>query len=211
VTAVIDRPTFILASASPARLGLLRSAGLEPEVIVSGIDESIVEARDPATLCAKLARLKAEAVVAGLSIDRPTLVLGCDSLLEFDGETLGKPVDDADAVDRWRRMRGRSGTLHTGHCLIDVGSRSRAEGVGSTTVHFGQMADEEIAAYVRTGEPSRVAGAFTIDGLGGWFVERIDGDAGNVVGVSLPLLRQLIGDLGLAVPQLWPQPLASHS
>ena len=204
---------FVLASASPARLRTLRAAGLDPEVLVSGVDESIVESTSARTLCATLARLKAEAVATRLrqhAVDRgPAVVLGCDSMLEFEGQILGKPVDDADAVARWQRMRGRSGVLHTGHCLVDVDTGKEAEEVGSTTVHFADLSDDEIAAYVATGEPAHVAGAFTIDGLGGWYVERIEGDAGNVIGVSLPVLRRLLRELGHGVNQLWPAPLAS--
>jgi nucleoside triphosphate pyrophosphatase len=203
---VNSRPTLVLASASPARLRTLRAAGLDPEVLVSGIDESIVESTNARTLCATLARLKAEAVVARLrhhALAGPAVVLGCDSVLEFDGEMLGKPIDDADAMRRWRRMRGRSGILHTGHCLVDVDSGDMAEEVASTTVHFAELSEDEIAAYVGTGEPAHVAGAFTIDGLGGWFVERIEGDAGTVIGVSLPLLRRLLHEIGLRVPQIW--------
>jgi len=205
--AVTARPSFVLASASPARLRTLRAAGLEPEVLVSGVDESIVESSSARTLCATLARLKAEAVVTRLrqhGLDRgPTVVLGCDSMLEFDGQILGKPVDDADAAARWRQMRGRSGVLHTGHCLVDVDSGSAAEEVGSTVVHFADLDDDEITAYVATGEPAHVAGAFTIDGLGGAFVTGIEGDHHNVVGLSLPLLRDLVTELGHRWTDLW--------
>jgi len=197
--------TFVLASASPARLRTLRAAGLEPEVIVSGVDESNVESASAAALCATLARLKAEAVVNRLRQHGRTdpIVLGCDSLLEFDGRILGKPADVQEATARWRDMRGRSGVLHTGHCLVRVDDGDIAEAVASTTVWFADVTDQEIAAYVGTGEPMQVAGAFTIDGLGGWFVERIDGDAGNVIGVSLPVLRGLLTKLGVGVADLW--------
>jgi septum formation protein len=197
--------TFVLASASPARLRTLRAAGLEPEVIVSGVDESNVESASAAALCATLARLKAEAVVNRLRQHGRTdaIVLGCDSLLEFDGRILGKPADADEATARWRDMRGRSGVLHTGHCLVRVEDGDIAEAVASTTVWFADLTDAEIAAYVGTGEPTQVAGAFTIDGLGGWFVERIDGDAGNVIGVSLPVLRGLLTKLGVGVADLW--------
>jgi septum formation protein len=204
---------FVLASASPARLRTLRAAGLDPEVVVSGVDESIVESSNAVTLCATLARLKAEAVGTRLRHHERwpgrTLVLGCDSVLEFDGEIFGKPVDDADAVKRWQRMRGNAGTLHTGHCLIELDSGAMAEQVGSTTVYFADLTDEEIQAYVGTGEPAHVAGAFTIDGLGGWFVDRIEGDAGTVIGVSLPVLRRLLIQLGVGVPELWAPGLPS--
>ena len=209
----VTAPRFVLASASPARLRTLRAAGLDPEVVVSGVDESIVESSSARTLCATLARLKAEAVATRLRHhERPagmTLVLGCDSMFEFDGEILGKPIDDADALERWQRMRGHAGTLHTGHCLIELDAGAMAEEVGSTTVHFADLSDEDIQAYVGTGEPAHVAGAFTIDGLGGWFVDRIEGNAGTVIGVSLPTLRRLLREVGVGVPTLWSAGLPS--
>jgi septum formation protein len=197
--------TFILASASPARLRTLRAAGLSPEVIVSGVDESNVESTSAGALCATLARLKAEAVVNRVRQHGRAegLVLGCDSLLEFDGQILGKPVDADEATARWRDIRGRAGVLHTGHCLVRLDDGQAAEAVASTTVWFADVTDEEIGAYVGTGEPLQVAGAFTIDGLGGWFVERLDGDAANVIGVSLPVLRGLFTKLGVAIADLW--------
>jgi septum formation protein len=207
--------SFVLASASPARLTTLRAAGLEPEVVVSGVDESTVGSPNPITLCSTLARMKAEAVATSLrrhdSVRGRTLVLGCDSVLEFGGEVLGKPGSATDARRRWEAMRGRSGTLHTGHCLVDAGSGEMAEAVGSTVVRFADISDEEISAYIATTEPLHVAGAFTIDGYGGWFVDGIDGDPGTVVGVSLPLLRRLLAELGMSVPQLWPAGLRSRS
>ncbi len=232
---------FVLASASPARRKLLLSAGIEPYVLVSGVDESLVTAAQADDLCLQLARLKAEAVVrrvlsglgspetapavvgwqgaetphraggfpdqngglpGGTDLRYRTLVLGCDSVLAFDGQILGKPADPAEAVRRWSAMRGRSGVLYTGHCLIDPAG-ARAEAVAATTVQFANLDDAEIAAYVATGEPLAVAGAFTIDGLGGPFVERIDGDHGTVVGLSLPLLRALLADLGVRITDLW--------
>jgi septum formation protein len=206
-------PRFILASSSPARLRTLRAAGLDPDVVVSGVDESIVESTNARTLCATLARMKAEAVATRIRQHEQspglTVILGCDSMLEFDGEILGKPFDDADAVRRWRRMRGHAGTLHTGHCVVELDSGATADGVASTTVHFADISDEEIHAYVGTGEPAHVAGAFTIDGLGGWFVERIEGDAGTVIGVSLPVLRRLLGEVGVGVTDLWAAGLRS--
>ena len=203
-----DRPVLVLASASPARLRTLRAAGIEPEVLVSGVDESAVDATRAETLAGTLARMKAEAVAARLRFQAPMvpgrrLVLGCDSVLAFDGAILGKPVDEADAVRRWQAMRGRDGVLHTGHCLIDLDTGKNAEAVSGTVVRFADITDAEIAAYVGTGEPTAVAGAFTIDGLGGWFLESITGDAGTVIGVSLPTLRRLLGELGRTVPDLW--------
>jgi len=170
-------------------------------VQVSGVDESVVQTPDAAELCLELARLKAGAVAPDMKPG--DLVLGCDSVLAFGGEILGKPADAAEATRRWQAMRGRSGVLHTGHHLIDVAGDQSAEGVGSTVVHFADVTDEEISAYVGSGEPLHVAGAFTIDGLGGPFVERIEGDHGNVVGLSLPLFRRLLQRVGVMIPQLW--------
>ena len=195
-------PRFVLASASPARLETLRAAGVNPEVAVSGVDESGVTGA-PADVALTLAVRKATAVAGGW-LD--ALVLGCDSVLELDGEAHGKPADAAEAVARWKRMRARSGVLHTGHCLVDTGSGRRTAAVASTVVHFGDLTDEEITAYVGTGEPLRVAGAFTVDGLGGAFVERIEGDHHTVVGLSLPLLRRLLADLGYRFTDLWQGP-----
>jgi septum formation protein len=191
---------LVLASASPARLALLRSAGLDPKVIVSGVDESAFRADTPAALVALLAQAKADAVAAGL--DRG-LVIGCDSMLDLAGRALGKPRSAEEATALWREMSGRTGTLLTGHCLIDAASRRRAAAVAATSVRFGTPSDDEIAAYVTSGEPLRVAGAFTITGRGGWFVDEIDGDHGNVAGISLPLLRGLLAELGVAVTSLW--------
>ena len=186
---------FVLASASPARLETLRRAGVRPEVIVSGVDEDAVTASTPAGLVLRLAELKAAAVAERLG-DAQALVLGCDSLLELGGETLGKPGSADAAAKRWRHMRGRTGTLHTGHCLIDASTGRRASRTVGTEVRFADVTDAEIDAYCATGEPSEVAGAFTVDGLGGWFVEGVDGDHHNVVGVSLPTLRGLLRELG---------------
>jgi septum formation protein len=197
-------PAFVLASASPARLATLRAAGLDPEVRVSGVEEEGVEGASPAATALLLAQLKARAVARGVG-GPGALVLGCDSLLELDGEALGKPGTAEEATRRWKAMRGRAGVLHTGHCLIRTGEAGPAEraDVASTTVHFADVTDAEIAAYVATGEPLAVAGAFTVDGLGGAFVDRISGDHHNVVGVSLPLLRRLVRDLGVEWPGLW--------
>ncbi len=199
---------LVLGSASPARLATLRSAGVEPDVLVSGVDESQLTEPDPATLAARLAELKAEAVVARLT-DRADadgadlLVLGCDSVLELDGRVLGKPDDADDARARWRSMRGRSGVLHTGHCLCDLTSGRRLVRSVDTVVHFADVSDEEVEAYVASGEPLHVAGAFTIDGLGGAFVRGIEGDPHCVVGVSLPALREMVIELGHRWTDLW--------
>jgi septum formation protein len=193
--------SLVLASASPARLATLKAAGIEPSVVVSGVDESQVTGLAPAELAQRLAELKCAAVVPEVGVDR--LVLGCDSVLELDGQTLGKPADAAEAVDRWRAMRGHSGVLHTGHCLQDTSADRQAAATGSTVVHFADVTDDEIAAYVDSGEPLHVAGAFTVDGLGGAFVTGIEGDHHNVVGLSLPLLRDLVGELGYSWTDLW--------
>ena len=200
----------VLASASPARLRTLRAAGLDPEVVVSGVDERAVSADRVPDLAVRLAQLKAQAAAARLAGDSRTMVVvGCDSLLELDGAAYGKPGSAVDAEIRWQRMRGRSGVLHTGHHVLlrHDGAEQTRSAVASTTVHFADLSDAEIGAYVATGEPLQVAGAFTVDGLGGPFVTAIEGDYHNVVGISLPLLRELLGELGLAWPDLWSHPL----
>jgi septum formation protein len=226
--------TLVLASASPARLATLRSAGIEPTVAVSAVDEPAVLAAagdvPPAEAVLLLARAKARDVAPGHA---GSLVLGCDSMLEFDGRVLGKPADAAEARERWRAMRGRSGRLHTGHWLVDrrggagaaagdaaagdaaagddapaggsaAGDAAAESGATSTTVvHFADVTDAEIDAYVATGEPLWVAGAFTIDGLGGAFVTGVEGDHHGVVGLSLPLLRDLLAARGVPLHTLW--------
>ncbi|MEO7268359.1 MAG: Maf family protein [Knoellia sp.] len=204
---------LVLASASPARLATLRSAGVEPTVQVSSVDEDAALAAAeaihgtllPSDVALLLARAKAEDVLrTRIDGDEPEcLVLGCDSVLELDGEIHGKPADATEATSRWQRMRGRSGVLHTGHWLVDDrdpddgGTSGVVGATASTTVHFADIDDDEIAAYVDTGEPLRVAGAFTLDGLGAPYVRAIEGDPSNVVGVSLPLLRELLAELGV--------------
>ncbi len=195
--------TLVLASASPARLATLRSAGVEPVVIVSGVDESQVADVPPAELALQLAELKSAAVAARDELPEGALVLGCDSVLELDGQTLGKPEDEHEARARWRQMRGRRGVLHTGHALHDARTGKVAAATASTVVHFADVTDDEIDAYVATGEPLHVAGAFTVDGLGGAFVSGIEGDHHNVVGLSLPLLRELLAELGHSWTDLW--------
>lgn len=196
----------VLASASPARLQTLRAAGLHPEVTISGVDEENVSEPTVAELVAALARLKAQAVVEQLTAEgSTTVVIGCDSLLELDGVGLGKPATPAEATRRWQSMRGRSGVLHTGHHVVRIRAGDRAElsATAATTVHFAELSDAEIDAYVATGEPLAVAGAFTVDGLGGAFVTRIEGDHHNVVGISLPLVRSMLATLGIAWSDLW--------
>jgi septum formation protein len=188
---------FILASSSPARRETLMRAGITPEIIVSGLDEAGIEqeSNTPAEYAQLLANTKAKLVVA--EIRGEALVLGCDSLLEFDGEAMGKPGTIAAAMERWRRMRGKRGVLHTGHCLMDVAAERVCVATVSTPVHFADLSDEEIEAYCSSGEPSNVAGGFTIDGYGGWFIEGIEGDPHNVVGVSLPVLRRMMAELNV--------------
>jgi septum formation protein len=168
--------------------------------MVSGVDESAFSAGSPGELAGLLAEAKATAVAAGLEAG---LVIGCDSLLDLDGRALGKPGSAAEALERWREMSGRTGTLVTGHCVINAATGQRAAAVAATKVRFGSPTEAEVAAYVASGEPLAVAGAFTLDGRGGWFVEGIDGDHGNVLGISLPLLRRLLAELGFGVTELW--------
>jgi septum formation protein len=221
---------LLLASGSPARRATLAAAGIDALVAVSGVDEDAVLAAagerfgalDPADAVLVLAQAKAQWVVEDRATraddetdetdetdDDDLVVLGCDSMLEHDGEVWGKPADADAARARWRGMRGRSAVLHTGHWLID--DRDPGEGgtggtlgaTSSTVVHFADLSDAEIDAYVATGEPLAVAGGFTIDGLGGAFVTRIEGDHHGVVGISLPLLRELLGEIGVTIPDLW--------
>lgn len=221
-------PTLLLASASPARRALLDGAGIDALVSVSGVDEGAVLALararlgtlEPPDAVLVLAQAKATAVADALAEHDPEIapadapladliVLGCDSMLELGGAVVGKPATHGEARERWRAMRGRTGTLHTGHWLVDArdeahGGTGRALGATSSTrVHFAEITDAEIDAYVASGEPLAVAGGFTIDGLGGPFIDGIDGDPHTVVGLSLPLLRQLLRSVGVAIPDLW--------
>jgi septum formation protein len=191
---------LVLASASASRLRLLRHAGFDPEVVVSGVAEDGFDHLTVRELVAQLAVAKASAVAPRVG---DALVLGADSLFEMHGQALGKPASAEEAAERWRLMRRASGVLHTGHCLVDTAAGREAVGVVSTLVHFADVRDDEIDAYVATGEPLAVAGAFTVDGLGGPFVTRIEGDHHGVVGVSLPLLRELLGEVGVGLPDLW--------
>jgi septum formation protein len=199
---------LVLASQSSARLATLRAAGLDPEVMVSGVDESQLDLDDAAALAVGLARLKAAAVASGVETapDEQVLVVGCDSVLELDGEIHGKPASAEEAVARWHRMRGRAGVLHTGHCVIELGGAGGSRELARearTVVQFADLTDAEIAAYVGTGEPMRVAGAFTLDGLGGAYVTGIEGDPHTVVGIGLPLLREMVRELGHDWHALW--------
>ena len=194
---------LVLASASPARLSLLRQAGLAPEVVVSHVDESAMRASRVAEQVALLAAAKASEVAKK---ETDALVIGADSLLEFSGKPLGKPADAAEARDRWRRMSGHSGILHTGQALFDVQDGavvSRDIAVASTVVYFASPTPQELEAYLATGEPLAVAGAFTLDGLGSPFVRRVEGDPAAVVGLSLTVLRTQLSKRGLAITDLW--------
>ena len=193
----------MLASGSAGRLGVLRGAGIDPEVVVSGVDETTDDHLDTATIVDLLAERKAAAVAA---LRPDALVLGCDSMLDLDGRAFGKPASPGRATEMWARLSGRQGTLYTGHCLIEPGNGRRVRGVGRTVVRFGYPSDAEVAAYVASGEPMRVAGGFTIDGLAAPFVEGIDGHPSNVIGLSMPLLRRMLAGLGLAVTDLWRTP-----
>jgi septum formation protein len=191
---------LVLASASAGRLRVLRDAGIDPEVLVSGVDETADDGLDTAAMVGVLAERKAS-VVAGLRPD--ALVLGCDSLLDLDQMTYGKPATAGQAVEMWRRLSGREATLLTGHCLIRASTGHRASGVAATVVRFSTPTDAEIAAYVASGEPMAMAGAFSIDGLGAPFVEGVIGDPSNVIGLSMPLLRRLLAEMGVAITDLW--------
>jgi septum formation protein len=192
--------TLVLASGSPARLRLLREAGFDPKVVVSGVPEDDVDAPTTAMVARALAERKASAVA---DPEGDAVVVGCDSILEFGGRRLGKPADDDEARGWLRSMRGRTGTLYTGHCVIDERSGVRAADAAATLVRFGVTTDDELDAYLATGEALKVAGAFTLDGRSAPFIDGIDGDPGNVIGLSLPLFRSLLGDLGIPVTALW--------
>jgi len=197
---------LILASQSPARLSVLRSAGIEPVVRVSGVDEDALVASlanpTPEETVVALSAAKAEAI----EHDDECVVIGCDSMLLFEGELVGKPGTAEVARDRWRRVAGKSGVLITGHTVLRVAGGSvidRASAAASTTVRFGTPTDDELEAYIATGEPLHVAGGFTIDGLGGWFIDGIEGDHTSVIGISLQLTRRLLGQVGVSVSTLW--------
>jgi septum formation protein len=191
---------LVLASGSAGRLRILRDAGIDPDVVVSDADESGAEHLPTAALVAVLAERKAVAV-AQLRPD--ALVLGCDSMLDLAGTTYGKPATAHEVIELWRRLAGRTGTLYTGHWLIDGATGRHVTGVAATAIRFGTPSDAEITAYAATSEPLSLAGAFSIDGLAAPFVDGIDGDASNVIGLSLPLLRRLLAELGIAITDMW--------
>ncbi len=187
---------IILASASPSRRRLLNSVGINPEIIVSGVDEELPEYQNltPAELVLALAIVKAHTVKA--SVSESSIIIGCDSTFEFNGQSLGKPITPENAIARCKELRGKSGVLHTGHCFIDTVKGIEISDIASTKVFFSEMSDREIEDYVATGEPLHVAGGFTLDGLSAPFIERIEGETSNVIGLSLPLLRKTINHLG---------------
>lgn len=204
---------FVLASASPARLGVLRNAGVEPVVRVSNVDEDAVQAALPADtspdrVVIELARAKALDIAATLDPVEfaDAIVVGCDSMLLVNGELQGKPHTADVARARWAEMAGRSADLLTGHCVLrlrDGEIVAEAADCSGTTVHFAKPEPDELEAYLESGEPLQVAGAFTLDGRGGWFVDRIDGDPSSVIGIGLPLVRRLLAEVGVGIAQLW--------
>jgi septum formation protein len=204
----------VLASASPARLAVLRAAGLDPLVEVSDVDEDAVLATlrgaPPGTVVTALACAKAATVAERLAPTYPDAVLlGCDSMLSVAGELVGKPGTAEVARQRWTAMAGRTGELVTGHAVVALSGgvvRQVAARHASTTIRFGSPSEGELSAYLSSGEPLGVAGAFTLDGLGGWFVDGIDGDPSNVIGISLPLVRQLLREVDVTVTDLWRKP-----
>ncbi len=197
-------PPLVLASASPARRRLLQSAGIEPVVCPSDFDESQIQLSDPELLVQTLAQRKAKTVAPQFE---SALILGCDSLLLVNGEVYGKPVDSEQAIARWQRMRGTVGKLYTGHALIDLSQQLTLVRAQMTRVYFAQVSDRQIEAYVTTGEPLKCAGCFALEGRGGLFVEKLEGCHTNVIGLSLPLLRLLLDQLGYDVTDFWQPPV----
>lgn len=221
-----ESPLLILASASPGRAKLLTDAGIGFDVLVSDVDETAVAADygtpEPRELALLLARAKTESIAARTEAEG-AIVLGCDSVFELGGVAYGKPYEPEVARERWQQMRGRTGVLHTGHWLIDnretgsdgaelsvgsgpvqpAGSGATIGAVASASVSFAEVTDEEIAAYVATGEPLPCAGGFTIDGRGGAFITGVDGDPHAVVGLSISTLRDLLGKTGLSITDFW--------
>jgi septum formation protein len=203
----------VLASASPGRHRVLRQAGIDPLVIVSGVDEDVVVAgldpdATPVHVTTALAAAKADAVASILdpAVAADCVVIGCDSMLHRDGELLGKPADSDAAREGWRQMAGRSGQLYTGHCVIRLHDNTityRAADAACTTVNFGVPSSADLDAYIADGEPLAVAGGFTLDGLGGWFIDGVDGDPSAVIGIGLPLTRRLLESAGLSISALW--------
>ena len=193
-------PRFVLASASTARLKLLRMVGIAPLVCKSDFDEDRVQIKDPAELVTTLAKYKAETVAPQFS---DALVLGCDSVLTINNRIYGKPDSLQQAIARWQEMRGKMGKIYTGHALIDLNQQKQIIRCGITQVYFANISDRTIEAYVATGEPLKCAGSFALEGKGGMFVEKIEGCHSNVIGLSLPLLHQMLEDLGYNITNFW--------
>jgi len=204
---IADRnsPVFVLASASTTRRQVLQNAGITAIVRVSNFDESQIKCNDPIELVQRLAQSKAEVVaetVAAEFSDRPALILGCDSVLWLDGKIYGKPGSRENAIAMWQKMRGNRGEIYTGHCLIDLQNPQKYRGViryGMTGVHFVNASDDEITGYIDTGEPINCAGCFTLEGLGGLLIEKLEGCHTNVLGLSLPLFRSMLLELGYKI------------
>ncbi|NEP13192.1 MAG: septum formation inhibitor Maf [Symploca sp. SIO1A3] len=193
-------PTFVLASASPARRRLLQTVGIEPVVCQSNFDESQVKLSEPESLVETLALRKAQTVAPEFS---KVLVLGCDSVLSVRGEIHGKPANPQEAIARWQQMRGTVGKLYTGHALLDLSQNQTLVRCQITKVYFAEVSDDVISEYVATGEPLKCAGSFALEGRGGFLVDKIEGCHSNVIGLSLPLLRQMLFELGYEVINFW--------
>ena len=195
-------PRIVLASASVSRRRLLESAGLKPTIMVSHVDEEteFFNSMKPADMVIALAITKAHTIRD--QIDFPAIIIGCDSTFEFDSESLGKPATPEIAIERASRVRGNSGLLHTGHCIIDTTKDKEISSIVTTKVTFDNMTDSEIADYVATGEPLHVAGGFTLDGFSSPFIPSIEGDYTNVVGISMPFVRKAFEQLGYTWPEV---------
>jgi septum formation protein len=198
-----NNPPFVLASASPARRKLLKMAGINPIVCQSNFDESQVQLSNPVELVQTLAQYKAETVASQFA---EVLILGCDSVLAIGGEIYGKPNSPEEAIARWSKMRGHHGILYTGHVLIDQRQERQLGRCGMTTVHFAPIGDAAIEAYVKSGEPLNCAGSFAIEGKGALFIEKLEGCHSNVIGLSLPLLYQMLTELGYPINDFWDLP-----
>ncbi|MGL6283530.1 MAG: Maf family protein [Microcoleaceae cyanobacterium] len=198
----MSKPIFVLASASPARQKLLNNIGISPQIIPSNFDESLIQILEPDLLVQELALAKAKTVAESLTISN-ALVLGCDSLLVVNGEIHGKPNDPQEAIARWQIMQGQMGELYTGHALIDLVTNQTLVRSAVTQVYFATVSQQEIKDYVATGEPLQCAGAFAIEGKGGVFIEKLVGCHTNVIGLSLPLLRQMLKELNHQITDFW--------
>ncbi|MGB2756841.1 MAG: nucleoside triphosphate pyrophosphatase [Acidimicrobiia bacterium] len=202
----MTRRPLVLASASPSRLRILRDAGFDPIVRVSAVDEDRYAATNPQDIVRELACRKARAVAEASDLPPAAIVVGCDSLFQIDGVMYGKPGDPATARQRWHMMRGKTGTLLTGHCIIDCATHAEVSATAQTQVTFGMPTEGEIDSYVASGEPIHVAGAFTLEGRASLFIERIEGDPSNVIGLSVPTFRALLTEVGIAAIDLWRDP-----